>query len=344
MEKSVLVGLSGGVDSAVCCKLLKDEGYSVTACCCIMSDAHLASVDGARTAAGELDVELVCVDVREEFKQTVIIPFMQSYSKGTTPNPCVVCNEKVKFNVLLKTAVQKGIRNIATGHYVKVESFNGIFVLEKAKDKKRDQSYMLYRLDQDVLSRLITPLGGYEKSDVRRIASDCRLSCSQASDSEDVCFIPEGSFTDYMHQCGYFGKKGNFISPSGEILGSHEGVEYYTAGQRKGLGLNLGQPAYVERILDSGDIKLAFSGGGYAKGVVLSDVVINEHFKEKLPGNLSVKIRYAAKPVDVKACGESDGLRLEFTCPQRFPAPGQSAVLYSDDLLAAGGIISDFFN
>ena len=342
-NKSVLVGLSGGVDSAVCCMLLLDSGYSVTGLYCVMSDEHQNGLEFAQKTADELGIGLIVRDLKKVFHEKVILPFMQNYCEGKTPNPCIICNEQVKFKALSEIADSIGVRYISTGHYAGIEINKGIYIIRKAPDYKRDQSYMLYRLRQDILSRLLLPLAGYSKKDVRRTASENKLTVSFLPDSEDICFIPCSDHTGYLHNNGYIGKKGCFISPEGEDLGPHKGVEFYTVGQRRGLGVNLGKPVYVQRIMDNGDICLSFNDGGYAEGVILSDYIINPRFISLEQFEFTVKIRYAAEPVTSAITRDRDHLRLVFSTPRRAAAPGQSAVFYVDDLLAGGGIIEEFF-
>lgn len=335
--------MSGGVDSTACCRLLLDEGYDVRGLYCIMSDAHLSGMDAAKQAAAELDVPLEIADLRDAFEKCVVSPFMESYCGGRTPNPCVVCNPLVKFKALMDTADRLKIKYIATGHYARVLEKDGFFLLQKASETARDQSYMLYRLSQLVLSRLLLPLGDHAKSEIRAIAEKNGYQSSSAPDSQEICFIPDGDYPAYLHERGFFGKSGNFISPEGETIGAHKGVEHYTVGQRKGLNLSLGQPVFVKNILESGDIQLAYSGGEYANEVTVRDIMINPHFKIDRSAGLTVKLRSMAKAVSCKAVfADNKTLRLEFDERQRAPAPGQSAVLYQGDFVVGGGVIASF--
>ncbi len=342
-DKKILVGISGGVDSAVCCKLLAQEGYSVSGLYCIMSDAHLNGITLAETTAKELGIPFYSIDLRERFNEIVIQPFINAYCEGKTPNPCVVCNPGVKFDALLKKADELGIDKIATGHYARITEFeDGACALQKSIDHARDQSYMLYRLDQQVLSRLVLPLGTYQKDEIRNIAQRSSLSSANLDDSQEICFIPDDDYPEFIHQNKRFGKSGVFISPTGEALTPHLGVEYYTVGQRKGLGISLGHPVFIKRILDNGDIELAYSGGEYASSVRLSDVVINPHYTPDNSRNLTVKLRSMSRAVPATLVQTDHEFKLLFDSPQRAPAPGQSAVLYQDDILFGGGFIKDF--
>ena len=292
-QKYVIVGLSGGVDSAVCCRLLQRNGYTVTGLFLVMSDVHHESLPSAQKTAGELGIELITRDVSKEFYEEIIQYFMHAYADGITPNPCVYCNERVKFKKLLEIADEYEYPYISTGHYAKLSVIDGTYILSRADEIKKDQSYMLYRLDQDVLSRLILPLGSYTKSSIRSIAEEEGLSAFNAPDSQEICFIRDESYTEYMHRNNIKGLSGNFILPTGEILGVHKGTEYYTVGQRKGLNVCLGTPVYIKKILTSGDILLDTSSGIQISGIVAEDLFINPHFNIDESSEYSCKVRYS---------------------------------------------------
>lgn len=334
-QDAVLVGLSGGVDSSVCIRILQQQGFSVTALVIDFSPAHHKAVEAAKAVAGQLHVPLVVRECHDLFHQEVITPFCESYCKGETPNPCIFCNPAVKFRILCEEADKRGISYIATGHYARVEACaDGIFRLAIAESAARDQSYMLYRLGQEVLSRLCLPLGEFEKDDIREMARELGLASADAPDSQEICFIPDGNHAAYIESHGFCGKAGRFISPDGTDLGPHKGVSHYTVGQRKGLGLALGRPVFVREITDSGNIHLAFSGGEYAKGFSLRHIVTAN--AKPLHGAYEVKIRSMAKAV---ACKVENG-RAVFIQPARAPAPGQSAVFYRKGFVEGGGYIS----
>lgn len=334
-QDKVLVGLSGGVDSSVCIHILKEQGFDVTALVIAFSPAHKKAVEAAKTVAAQLGVPLVVRECEDLFSQHVIEPFCKSYCSGATPNPCILCNPTVKFRVLCEEADKLGIHYIATGHYARVETDeNGISHLAVAASGARDQSYMLYRLNQDILSRLCLPLGEFEKPDIREIARGLGLASADAPDSEEICFIPDGNYANYIAEHGFSDKQGHFIAPDGTDLGSHKGVSHYTVGQRKGLGIALGKPAFIKEITEEGNVQLAFSGGEYADGVLLSDMVTTDG--TPLEGEYLVKIRSMAKPAP---CTIHEN-KLLFRDATRAPAPGQSAVLYRDSLIEGGGFIS----
>lgn len=339
-KKRVLVGMSGGVDSSVCVELLRQAGYQVEGAVIRFSPAHDAAVAAACETARQLQVPIQVLDCQEEFDQQVVLPFCADYCAGRTPNPCIICNPRVKFKALCRAADLAGIPYIATGHYARIAKKQGFFAVQKAVSEARDQSYMLYRLEQSVLSRLLLPLGSYEKAAIREMARQKQLSCADAPDSQEICFIPDKDYASYIARRGYSSPQGSFIAPDGRRLGPHKGIIHYTVGQRKGLGLSLNQPAFVRRICENGDILLGFSGQEYYCGITLTDPVVT--LGPILPqSHYQIKVRSMAKPVGCTVTAVSEKqIQLVFDQPARAPAPGQSAVLYNGDLVAAGGFIA----
>ncbi len=336
----VLVAMSGGVDSSVCVRILQDQGFEVEGLVLEFSHAHAGAVTAALAAAKKLGVPLHVRKCYEEFEQAVITPFCQEYCAGITPSPCILCNPLVKFRLLAEAAAELEIPFIATGHYARVEEGeDGIYRIARADSAARDQSYMLYRLPQDILSKLILPLGEFEKEDVREIARESRLECADAPDSQEICFIPDGDYPAFIAARGLTGKTGHFISPDGADLGEHQGVLHYTVGQRRGLNLALGKPVFVKRILENGDIQLAWSGEEFYSVLQLQNTVTADG--QPLDGEYQAKIRSAAKPVDCTVRTRQDGVWVSFPLPVRAPAPGQSTVLYRDGVVMGGGIIKD---
>lgn len=337
----ILVGMSGGVDSSVCVQILRDQGFAVEGAVIRFSPAHDKAVEEAKKVAAQLGVPLRVLDCEDRFNEAVIRPFCDSYCKGRTPNPCVLCNPAVKFKAMCDAADEMGIRYIASGHYARIAETPHGFAVQKAVSTARDQSYMLYRLPQEILSRLCLPLGEFEKPAIREMAREMGLCCADAPDSQEICFIPDGDYAGYIQAHGYAGLEGWFIAPDGKRLTPHKGVMHYTVGQRKGLGLSLNRPAFVKRICDNGDIQLGFSGDEFYDGITLSDVVAP--LKPFAAGEqYEIKIRSVATPV---ACtivdANDDRLALRFAEPARAPAPGQSAVLYHGDIVTGGGFIED---
>lgn len=336
-QDKVLVGMSGGVDSSVTVRILQQQGFAVTGAVIRFSPAHAEAVESARRTAKQLGIECLVLDAQDLFEQEVIRPFCDAYCAGRTPNPCVLCNPAVKFNALVTAADRLGIRYIATGHYARVEvDEDGASRIHQPACLARDQSYMLSRLPQSVLSRLILPLGEFEKEDVREMARDFGLECADAPDSMEICFIPEGDYAGYIESRGMTGKAGHFLAPDGRDLGPHKGVLHYTVGQRKGLGIALGEPVFIKTILESGDIQLARSGEEFARTVTVAEISTADG--APLPaGEYLIKVRSAAQPAPADFDGQKT---LTFRDPVRAPAPGQTAAFYRGDTLLGGGFIT----
>ena len=334
-QDKVLMGMSGGVDSSVAVRILQEQGFAVQGAVIRFSPAHDAAVEAARDAAASLGVPLHIIDAVSLFEQEVIAPFCESYCAGRTPNPCVICNPTVKFRLLAEKADELGCSYLATGHYARVERCpDGVCRLCTPESAARDQTYMLYRLPQTILERLVLPLGEFEKEDVREIAQDIGLHCADAPDSMEICFIPDGDYAAYIRARGLDPKQGRFIGPDGRDLGPHSGVDHYTVGQRKGLGLSAGRPLFVKSILENGDIQLAESGGEFNSRITVGSMVTPDGLP--LPnGDYCVKIRSAAQPVP---CTYTNGT-VTFPEPVRAPAPGQSAVFYRGGFVFGGGLI-----
>ena len=335
-QDKILVGLSGGVDSSVTVRILQEQGFAVQGAVIRFSAAHDAAVEQAKEAAKQLLVPLHVIDAAAAFEQEVVTPFCESYCNGRTPNPCIRCNPLVKFRLLAEKADELGCRFIATGHYARVELCpDGLYRLCAPQSEARDQTYMLYRLPQQILSRLVLPLGEFEKDDVRDIARDLGLACADAPDSMEICFIPDGDYAAFIRARGYTPKTGRFVGPDGEDLGPHAGVDHYTVGQRKGLGIAAGRPLFVKAILPNGDVQLAESGQEYSTRIRLSELISPDD--APLPaGDYRVKVRSAAKAVPCTF----DGVDIvTFPEPVRAPAPGQSAVLYRGGFVWGGGLI-----
>lgn len=336
----ILVAMSGGVDSSVCASLLLREGLDVRGTVLDLSDRHTDSVELAKRACEELSIPLSVVDMRREFERLVIEPFCETYASGATPNPCVMCNPTVKFTAIVKEAERQGIDRIATGHYARVERSEKGFLLKTARCLPRDQSYMLYRLTQKQLSMLTLPLGELTKQEVREYAERMGLSSSGAPDSQEICFLKEGeSYIDFLNARGVIPKKGNIISPEGVIVAAHSGVAAFTIGQRKGLGVSLGRPAFVKAINPCGDVLLGYAGDEYESGARLHEIVLNPEYEGLSAGSFSVKIRSAAKPQGASVEFFGDCAELVFDAPARAVAKGQSAVLYDGDTMVGGGVI-----
>ena len=358
VEKKAIIAMSGGVDSSVAALLCQQQGFDcvgVTLALTDNSDRGLpeeafpgertcCSVDDvadARSVAFRLGMPFYVFNFKEAFRREVMDRFAAAYQRGETPNPCIDCNRYIKFAKLMHRGEEIGFPYVATGHYARVEQdgATGRWLLKKGLDENKDQSYMLYRLPQEVLSRLILPLGNFEKDDVREIARDIELACADAPDSMEICFIPDGEYAAFIRVRGFTPKNGRFIGPDGEDLGPHAGVDHYTVGQRKGLGIAAGRPLFVKAILPDGNIQLAESGGEYASRMTVADIATPDG-APLADGDYQVKVRSAAKAVPCQVCGNPDGtLTVIFPEPVRAPAPGQSAVFYRGGFVFGGGFI-----
>ncbi|MEG1011209.1 MAG: tRNA 2-thiouridine(34) synthase MnmA [Ruthenibacterium sp.] len=344
-QDKVVVGLSGGVDSSVCIRILREQGFDVRAAVIRFSPAHDKAVAAAVKVAQQLTVPLTIEDCTQQFEHDVIAPFCAAYCSGVTPSPCVLCNPLVKFRALANVADRFGIRYIASGHYAHIAEANGVFHVQKALSAARDQSYMLYRLPQDILARLCLPLGEFEKDDIRAMAAEAGLASADAPDSQEICFIPDGNYAAYLAARGLTSAQGHFFGPKGEDLGPHKGVLHYTVGQRKGLKLAYGEPVFIKRIRENGDIQLALAGEEFYSGVLVHELVRTDGAPYRAGEHFLVKVRSRAVPAPcVIACAENGTVTVRFETPQRAPAPGQSAVFYDGESVIGGGIIADMLD
>lgn len=340
MNKKVLVGVSGGVDSSVCVDILKNDGYDVYGAVINFNTHSVSAIEDAKKVCEHLNIPIYVIDAQEIFDENVVIPFCKSYVEGRTPNPCVVCNPLVKFKVLEQKADELGIEFISTGHYAQTKQIDGVFYIKKAVSVAKDQSYMLYRLPQRILKRLVLPLGQYEKTDIRDKAKDIGLFNAEKKDSQEICFIPSGDHAAFIEEKGFATKKGFFFSPEGAKISPHKGVHHYTIGQRKGLNLAYGKPIFVKEISENGDVLLGYSGEEFFSKILLSDFVF-EKGSIVVGKEYTVKIRSASKgDVTIVESVDENSAVLVFSTPVRAAAKGQSAVLYSGDLVVGGGFIA----
>ena len=341
MNKKILVGVSGGVDSSVCVDLLKKQGYEVYGAVINFNDHSNSAIEDAHKVASHLDIPICVIDARDSFEKNVVEPFCKSYISGRTPNPCVICNPLVKLKSLCDKADEMGIFNVATGHYAQIVEDDGVFYVKKATNNAKDQSYMLHRLPQNILKRLVLPLGQYEKPEIRAMAQDLSLFNADKPDSQEICFIPDGEHAKFIEARGYKIKSGFFIAPDGKRLTRHKGIHNYTIGQRKGLNIALGKPAFVKEICENGDILLGFAGEEFFCKAELENPVYTNGSFLAVGDEFSVKIRSAAKG-DLAVIEHSDENRIviSFPSPVRAAAKGQSVVIYKDDIVVGGGFIA----
>jgi len=343
MNKKVFIAMSGGVDSSVAAYLMLKEGHE-----CIGATMRLFDKEGsddigdARKVCEKLGIDFYVFDVRDEFKRHVIDDFVRTYENCATPNPCVVCNKYLKFTSFWEYAEKHLCDFMVTGHDARIEKENERFLLKKALDSSKDQSYFLYCLNQEQLSHTLFPLGTLTKDAIREIALANNLITARKRDSQDICFVPGGDYASVISE--FSGKKypgGNFVNTKGDVIGTHNGIINYTIGQRKGLGIGFGERVYVcEKRLNSNEVVLGknkdlFSGS-------LDADKFNWIAFEKAPSSIRVKakIRYAAKEEDATVFATSDTtVHIEFDNPQRAIAKGQAVVLYDDDVVIGGGTI-----
>lgn len=336
----IAVGLSGGVDSAVCVALLKEQGYQPIGVFLKMHNVGNEAA-AAEKAAAELGIPFVCKDLTALFREKVMIPFAHCYLRGETPNPCILCNPAVKFKGLAEAADELGCEKIATGHYAAVVPFEGRFLVRRIEGQSKDQSYMLYNLGQEILSRLVLPLGEEsDKSAVREKAEKLGLSAATKKDSLDICFLEEGaSHHDFIGEfTGRRPQEGKILDMEGNCLGSHKGICGYTVGQRRGLGVASSGRLYVTALEpDTNVVRLGPEESVMKETVLLKDAV----FHLPLPREgLTAKIRYRDRDTAVRAeLLENGRALLRFEEPKKAPAPGQSAVVYWQNYVIGGGII-----
>jgi tRNA-specific 2-thiouridylase len=349
--QKVLVAMSGGVDSSVTAALLKKQEFDVSGVFMRLNNFSKKSEQDAKKVAKKLNIPFFVWDFQKEFKKKVIDYFIDEYQCGHTPNPCVECNKFIKFGILLERAKKMGFDYLATGHYVrinqklKIKNQNDrlkIYELLKAKDEKKDQSYFLWQLNQKQLGHVLFPIGDYKKEEVRKIAKEMKLPVFDKRDSQEVCFIKNAD------TCGFLRaririKKGSIINKGGEKIGEHEGLAYYTIGQRKGIKISGSKPFYV---VAKDYKKNALIVSESEKDLLKKEIIVDRVKWVSSPfiGECRVKIRSTAEPViatikKISTKSSSWRNKIIFKTPQRAIASGQSAVFYSGDKLLGGGII-----
>lgn len=355
-KKKVVVGLSGGVDSSVAAYLLKEQGYDVIGVtmqiwqeeevfkqeenggCC-----GISAVEDARRVASMLQIPYYVMNFRKEFQKEVIDYFVNEYRNGRTPNPCIACNRYVKWQALLSRSMEIGADYIATGHYAQIDQLpNGRYAIKHSATKTKDQTYALYNLTQEQLKRTLMPVGAYTKDEIRKIAESIHLPIANKPDSQDICFVPDGDYASFIEQeCKCKLPEGNFVTLDGKVLGKHKGIIHYTVGQRKGLGISLGYPAFVLEIRpETNEVVIGTNEDSMTYEVRANK--LNFMSRESIEDGMRVfaKIRYNHKGAwcSVKQIGEDEILCI-FEEPQRAVTPGQALVMYDGDYVLGGGTI-----
>lgn len=359
MKKRVAVGMSGGVDSSVAAYLLKEEGYDVIGVTMQIwqdEDADIIAENGgccgflavedARQAADMLNIPHYVLNFKKEFKENVIDYFMDAYIHARTPNPCIACNRYVKWEALLKRAMEIGCDYIATGHYARVVKLeNGRFVLKKSVTAAKDQTYALYNLTQEQLSKTLMPVGEYTKEEIRSIAGAIGLRVADKPDSQEICFIPDHDYAGYIErESGKSFAQGNFVDMEGRILGTHKGIIHYTIGQRKGLGISLGKPAFVVEIRpDTNEVVIGTNEDTFHRELLADQLnfMSVSHFDDGMRVNAKIRYSHRGAPCKIKMVDAST-VRCIFDEPVRAITPGQAVVFYDGDIVAGGGTIKSF--
>ena len=351
MRRSVIVGMSGGVDSSVTAAILKKRGYRVIGItmqllseqeesrCCNVSD-----VTDAKRVCQHLNIPHYTLNSRDLFKSSVIDPFVDSYLQGETPNPCVNCNRFIKFTALLKQADALGIQYVATGHYCK-KTYNpklNQYYLKKAADDAKDQTYFLYMLPQNVLKRLLFPLGNFEKPEIRQLATQYNLITAEKKDSQDICFVQQYKPFIESHSTPEQRKSGAIVDTTGKYLGDHQGLYKYTIGQRRGLNLGTETPYYVVAIQPQYNRLVVSPVRVQNYRIHLHTVNFINTGDPNYEYNYSIKTRYQMNPVNAKITAYNNlnnTAIITLDTPTYASAPGQSLVLYQGDRVVGGGVI-----
>lgn len=351
--KKAIIAMSGGVDSSVAAYLMKkdcfdcigatmklydndDINISSEKTCCSLDD-----IADARAVAVRLSMPYYVFNFKEDFKEKVIEKFICTYENGGTPNPCIDCNSQLKFKKLFQRMKELEFDYVVTGHYARIKEKDGWFYLKKGADITKDQSYVLYSLTQEQLAHILFPLGAFSKSEIREIAQQQGFINAKKRDSQDICFVPDGDYASFIES--YRKKKypqGNFVDTNGKVLGTHQGIIRYTNGQRKGLGIALGKPAYVVgKNIEENTVVLGSNED------LFSSELTAEDFNWIIPNvsreiRCNARVRYNMKEQSATAYVNDDGtVRIVFDAPQRAITKGQAVVLYNDDTVLGGGTI-----
>lgn len=353
--KKAMIAMSGGVDSSVAAYLISQQGYETVgvtmklhndesqaqaeASCCTSDD-----IEDARSVAGKLGIPYHVYNYSDNFTEHVISRFVDAYRNARTPNPCIDCNRYIKFDRLVKTAIELGFDYVVTGHYAVTEydEASGRYLLKKAVDESKDQSYVLYSLSQEQLSHILFPLGSMSKQEVREIADKLDFINADKPDSQDICFVPDGDYARFIEEwCGLKFENGNFVDLQGNVIAQHKGIINYTIGQRKGLGIAAKAPYYVVgKNLETNEVILGSNDDLFSSTLTATDVNFISVEKLTAPMRVRAKVRYKQKETDATISPLENGdVSVVFDEPQRAIASGQAVVFYDGDIVVGGGTI-----
>lgn len=338
-----LIGMSGGVDSSVAVHLMMRAGFDCIGGTMLLHDSTPDAAQDAEAVAARLGIPFYVFDLSERFRKAVMDEFVGCYERGLTPNPCIVCNRYLKFGAFLDIAREMGCDCVVTGHYAKIEEENGRFLLKKAADEAKDQTYFLYTLTQEQLAHTRFPLGELTKVEARAIAEEQGFINAKKRDSQDICFVPDGDYMAFMER--YTGKtyeNGNYLDLSGKVVGRHKGAVAYTLGQRKGLGLAMGAPVYVcDKDMAANTVTVGPNEALFHSSLRAADWnwIAIESLKEPIRVMAKARSRMIEQPATVYP-EEGGFARVEFDEPQRAITPGQAVVLYDGDTVVGGGTIT----
>ena len=344
MKKRVLVAMSGGVDSSVAAALLLKQGLEVEGVTMKLTAGLCCDIGSAQAVCSRLGIPHRMLDAQDAFSRDIIGDFLSEYRRGRTPNPCIKCNDLIKFNVLLSYARANGFDHLATGHYARIEQDqpSSPFLLKKGVDQGKDQSYFLYRLTQNQMSDVLFPLGALRKAEVRALAREDGLPAAERPESQEICFVPDNDYRTFLREHDPESlRSGEIVMTEGKVVGRHDGIAFFTVGQRRHLGVAAGERLYVVRIEpDTNRVVLGKLFELQTKGMVVTNLNFCGPDEHQFPRSVQVKIRYRS-PL-VPALLESpvnDQVRVAFAHPVTGVCPGQAAVFYDSDIVVGGGTI-----